>query len=64
MKPVKWIVFFCEEHLFMEGKGDDVFHVIPNRRYEDGNSHAQILSKKAMVEFVEKLGGKEDGQNA
>ncbi|KYC94386.1 hypothetical protein MXL46_08310 [Heyndrickxia sporothermodurans] len=52
---VKWHDFFGEENVFICGKGDDVFHVIPNQRDEEGNSYARVLSKSAMIKFVEKL---------
>lgn len=55
MEPVKWLDFFGQEHVFLEGKHDDVFHIIPHKRDEDGNSHTEILSKQAMIEFVRNL---------
>lgn len=55
MDPVKWVDIFGQENLLIDGKGDDVFHVIPTRYDDEGNSYTRILSKKAMIEFVEKL---------
>lgn len=52
MEPVKWRDFYGDEHFLMEGRGDDVFHVMPNRKDEDGNCFTEILSKKAIVEFA------------
>jgi hypothetical protein len=62
MEPVRWTNFFGEENLLIEGKGDDVFHVIPTRYDEEGNSYTKILSKAALIEFVEKL-NKRSGEN-
>lgn len=55
MIPVKWTDRFGEDHLFMEGQGDDIFHVIPNKRDEEGNSHIEILSKQAIIELSKVL---------
>lgn len=33
-------------------QGDDVFLVVPDEKDEDGNYPVRILSKKAMIEFV------------
>ena len=55
MNLVKWRDFFGQEHILMEGKNDDVFHVIPDKKDDEGNSYTKILSKKAMIEFVEML---------
>lgn len=52
---VKWNNFFGEENVLMEGKGDDVFHVIPDRKDEEGNSTTVILSKKSILEFAKQL---------
>lgn len=52
MKMVKWRDFFGQEHVLMEGKNDDVFHATPDQKDEEGNSHVEILSKKALIEFV------------
>lgn len=54
---VKWKSFLEEEYMFYEGKGDHVFFVIPERRDEGGNSHVEILSKKAIIKFVNQLEG-------
>lgn len=58
MEMVKWKDIFGEEHLFMEGKGDDVFHVIPNKRDEEENSFTEILSKRALIEMAARLQSK------
>jgi hypothetical protein len=52
---VKWVDFYGEEHVLMEGKNDDIFHSIPNRKDEEGNSFVQMLSKKAIIEMANKL---------
>lgn len=49
---VKWIDKFGQENLLIEGQGDDVFLVVPDEKDEDGNYPVRILSKKAMIEFV------------
>lgn len=59
MEMVKWKDVLGRGHLLMEGKGDDVFHVIPDQRDEEGNSFTQILSKKAMLEFISKTQNEE-----
>lgn len=53
---VKWTDKFGEVHMLVAGQNDDVFHVIPNRRDDEGNSYVQILSKKAIIQMAEKLG--------
>lgn len=55
MKIVKWVDFIGQQHVFMEGKGDDIFHAIPHKRDEEGNSYTEILSKEAMFELVDEL---------
>lgn len=55
MEAVKWNDFFGQEHVFIEGKDDDVFHIIPHKRDEEGNSFTEILSKKAILELAKKL---------
>jgi hypothetical protein len=55
MVTVSWKDDFEEEHLLIEGKGDEVFHVIPKRYIEDGDSNVNILSKKAILEFAKQI---------
>jgi hypothetical protein len=55
LEPIRWIDRFGMEHLLINGKGDDVFHIIPEKRDEDGNSFTEILSKKALIEFAKKV---------
>jgi hypothetical protein len=55
LEPIRWIDFFGKEHLLISGKGDHVFHVIPDQRDEEGNSFTEILSKKALIEFVKQV---------
>ncbi|OME55137.1 hypothetical protein [Paenibacillus odorifer] len=55
MLPIKWKDRFGEDHVFMVGQGDDVFHVIPNKRDEEDNSHVEILSKQALIEISKVL---------
>lgn len=55
MEPIRWTNIFGEENLLIEGESDNVFHVIPKRVDENGNSYTAILSKKAIIEFTEKI---------
>lgn len=55
LEPIRWVDRFGAEHLLINGKGDDVFHVIPDQRDEEGNSFTEILSKKALIEFVKQV---------
>jgi hypothetical protein len=52
---VKWIDYFEEDHLFVAGEKDDVFHIIPNKRDDEGNSYVQILSKQAIIDMANLL---------
>lgn len=52
MNPVKWTDKLGHENLLIEGQGDDVFLVVSDEKDEDGNYPVRILSKKAMIEFV------------
>ncbi|MCD5324755.1 MULTISPECIES: hypothetical protein [Pontibacillus] len=51
----KWQDRWGEEHVLLEGKGEDILYAIPERKDEEGNSHVEMLSKKALLEFVGKL---------
>lgn len=53
---VKWTDVFGNQNVFMSGNGDDVFHSIPEHKDEEGTFHVVILSKKAMIEFLEQCG--------
>jgi hypothetical protein len=55
MEPIRWVDRFGMEHLLIDGKGDDVFHIIPEQRNEEGESFVEILSKKALMEFSKQI---------
>jgi hypothetical protein len=55
LEPIRWIDRFGAELLLINGKGDDVFHVIPDQRNDKGESFVEILSKKALIEFVKQV---------
>jgi hypothetical protein len=55
LEPIRWVDFFGTEHLLINGKGDDVFHVIPEQRNDEGESFVEILSKKALLEFAKQV---------
>jgi hypothetical protein len=55
LEPIRWVDRFGKEHLLINGKGDDVFHVIPEQRNDEGESFVEILSKKALIEFVKQV---------
>ena len=55
MEPIRWVDRFGMEHLLIDGKGDDVFHIIPEQRNEEGESFVEILSKKALMEFAKQI---------
>jgi hypothetical protein len=55
LEPIKWIDRFGVEHLLIDGKDDDVFHVIPEKCNDEGESFVEILSKRALLEFVKQM---------
>jgi hypothetical protein len=55
LEPIRWVDFFGKEHLLINGKGDDVFHIIPEQRNDEGESFVEILSKKALLEFAKQV---------
>ena len=55
MEPIRWVDRFGAEHLLINGKGDDVFHIIPEQRNDEGESFVEILSKKALIEFAKQV---------
>jgi hypothetical protein len=52
---IRWVDFFGTEHLLINGKWDDVFHIIPEKRNDEGESFVEILSKKALLEFAKQV---------
>lgn len=60
-KPlVKWEDFFGNEHLLIEGQEDDVFHIVPQRRDDEGNSYTEILSKAAIMNLAAAMKGESE----
>lgn len=55
MRVVRWNDFFGGENLLVEGKDDDVFHIRPDQRDDEGNKYVSVLSKKAIIEIAAKL---------
>lgn len=43
------------KYLLIDGKDDDVFHVIPEKRNDEGESFVEILSKRALLKFAKQM---------
>jgi len=53
---IKWVDVFGQENMLIKGsKEDDVFHVIPALKDEEGDSYVRILSKQALIDMAELL---------
>lgn len=49
---VKWTDVFGYENYLMQGRGNDVFRVIPELKDEEGDSYVRILPSQAIIEMA------------
>ncbi|MEK5038997.1 hypothetical protein [Sporosarcina sp. FSL K6-3457] len=55
MDPVTWKDMFGNEHALINGSGDDVYYITSARLDYAGDPLTQIMSRKAMREFINEV---------